>query len=223
MIDIFILLFGIIAIMISIRFMPYILKYNKSEYKNESGVSMIKYLTDTGYFGEALIFFELEKIPTYSKIMSNLYIPTEDGTTEIDLLYIAPTGIYVIESKNYSGWIFGDEKLKNWTTVLYKTKNKFLNPIWQNKKHIKYLSKILTNIQLQSLIVFSERCEFKKLNVSDDIIIKRGKLRKHILKNSKNEVFSNQEIDDIYNRLKEYSNKSEREKNLHIEQVRKTK
>ena len=192
MIDIFILLFGLIAVMISIRFVPYILRYNKSEYKNESGVSMIKYLTDTGCFGEALIFFELEKISTYSKIMTNLYIPTEDGTTEIDLLYIAPSGVYVIESKNYSGWIFGDEKSKNWTAVLYKTKNRFLNPIWQNKKHIKYLSKILTDIQLHSLIVFSERCEFKKLNVSDDIIIKRGKLRKYIIKNSKNEVFSNQ-------------------------------
>ena len=54
--DIFILLFGIIAVMLSIRFVPYILRYNKSEYKNESGISMIKYLTDTGCFGEALIF-----------------------------------------------------------------------------------------------------------------------------------------------------------------------
>jgi hypothetical protein len=219
--DIYLFLIGIVVITLVVRFVPYIIKYNKSNYKNESGVGLFKYLFDTGSFGEALIFFELEKLPMYSKVMTNLYIPTEDGTTEIDILYIAPSGIYVIESKNYSGWIFGDEKARNWTAVIYKTKNKFLNPIWQNKKHIKYLSKVLVDVQLRSLIVFSERCELKKVNVEEGLVIKRGKLRKLILKESEKVIFSDQEIDAFYNKLKGYSNKSEEEKRLHIEQVRK--
>lgn len=180
--DIYLFLIGMLLISFSVRYVPYILKYNKSNYKYESGVGLFKYLFDTGSFGEALIFFELEKLPMYSKIMANLYIPTEDGTTEIDVLYISSSGIYVIESKNYSGWIFGDEKARNWTAVLFKTKNKFLNPIWQNKKHIKYLSKVLVDVQLRSLIVFSERCELKKVNVEEGLVIKRGKLRKLILR-----------------------------------------
>ena len=212
-----------VVITLTVRFVPYILMYNRSNYKYESGVGLFKYLFDTGSFGEALIFFELEKLPMYSKVMTNLYIPTEDGTTEIDVLYIAPSGIYVIESKNYSGWIFGDEKARNWTAVIYKTKNKFLNPIWQNKKHIKYLSKVLVDVQLQSLIVFSERCEFKKVNVEEGLVIKRGKLRKLILKESEKVIFSDQEIDEFYNKLQGYSNKSEEEKKLHIEQARKLK
>lgn len=219
--DIYLLLIGMVVITLTVRFVPYILMYNRSNYKYESGVGLLKYLFDTGSFGEALIFFELEKLPMYSKVMTNLYIPTEDGTTEIDVLYIAPSGIYVIESKNYSGWIFGDEKARNWTAVIYKTKNKFLNPIWQNKKHIKYLNKILVDVQLRSLIVFSERCELKKVNVEEGIVIKRGKLKKLILKESERKILSNQEIDDLYNKLKVYSNKSEEEKKLHIEQVRK--
>ena len=223
MTDIFILLFGMIAIMFSIRFVPYILKYYKSDYKNESGVSLIKYLFDTGNFGETLIFFELEKLPMYKKIMANLYIPTEDGTTEIDILLIARSGIYVIESKNYSGWIFGDEKSKNWTAVLYKTKNRFLNPIWQNKKHIKYLSKLLVDVQLRSLIVFSERCELKEVNASENLVLKRNKLKRLILTESKSEVFTHQEINDFYYKLKRYSNKSNEEKKMHIEQVSNTK
>ncbi|MBV1708260.1 MAG: NERD domain-containing protein [Erysipelothrix sp.] len=219
--DIYLFLIGMLVITLVVRFVPYIIKYNKSNYKVESGVGLFKFLFDTGSFGEALIFFELEKLPMYSKIMANLYIPTEDGTTEIDVLYIAPSGIYVIESKNYSGWIFGDEKARNWTAVIYKTKNKFLNPIWQNKKHIKYLSKVLVDVQLRSLIVFSERCELKRVNVKEDLVIKRGRLRKVILKESEKVIFSNQEIDAFYNKLKGYSNKSEEEKRLHIEQVRK--
>ena len=50
--------------------------------------------------------------------MANLYIPKGDGTTiEIDLLLVDTTSIYVIESKNSSGWIFGDEKSKNWVSA----------------------------------------------------------------------------------------------------------
>jgi hypothetical protein len=58
----------------------------------------------------------------------------KDGsTTEIDLIMIDETGIYVFESKNYSGWIFGDEKRKNWVQTLEnRQKNYFYNPIWQN-------------------------------------------------------------------------------------------
>lgn len=223
MYDSYLFILGILVITLSVRYVPYILKYNKSNYKYESGVGLFKYLFDTGSFGEALIFFELEKLPMYSKIMANLYIPTDDGTTEIDVLYISSSGIYVIESKNYSGWIFGDEKARNWTAVLFKTKNKFLNPIWQNKKHIKYLSKVLVDVQLRSLIVFSERCELKKVNVEEGLVIKRGKLRKLILKESEKVVFSNQEIDDFYDKLKRYSNRSDLEKSLHIEKVRNQK
>ena len=221
--DIYIMLITILVMTLAVRFVPYILKYQQSNYRHESGIGLFRYLFDTGSFGEALIFFELEKLPVYSKIMTNLYIPTEDGTTEIDVLFISPSGIYVIESKNYSGWIFGDEKARNWTAVIYRTKNKFLNPIWQNKKHIKYLNKILTDVQLRSLIVFSERCELKRVHVEDGHVIKRGKLRKRILKESEKVIFSDQEIDDFYEKLKVYSHRSEEEKMLHIEHAKKSK
>jgi predicted DNA-binding antitoxin AbrB/MazE fold protein len=83
------------------------------------------------------------------------------------------------------------------------------------------LSKVLVDVQLRSLIVFSERCELKRVNVEEGLVIKRGKLKKLILKESEKVIFSDQEIDEFYNKLKGYSNKSEEEKKLHIEQVRK--
>lgn len=212
-------LYALIAIVYLIRYLPYIIKYKKSNYKIESNVGLLQYLMNIGYFGEALTFFVLEKLPVYSKIMTNLYIPTEEGTTEIDLLFICSFGIYVIESKNYSGWIFGSENSKNWTSIIYKTKNKFLNPIWQNKKHIKYLNKILNDVELKSLIVFSERCEFKKLNLGNSIVIKRNELKNTILKDSHNNIYSNEQIDAFYSLLQKYSNKTEKEKREHIDYI----
>lgn len=65
------------------------------------------------------------------KILRNVYIPKENGeTSEIDVLYITQKGIFVIESKNYSGWVFGSEKNYQWTVSLPNgIKNKLYNPI----------------------------------------------------------------------------------------------
>ena len=79
--------------------------------------------------------------------MTNIYLPNDDGTTtttEIDLIMITTTGVYVFESKNYSGWIFWDENTKFWTQSLKDgEKYRFNNPIWQNKKNISALQKLL--------------------------------------------------------------------------------
>lgn len=53
------------------------------------------------------------------KILRNIYVPKDNGeTSEIDLVYITQKGIFVFESKNYSGWIFGDGKSMYWTASL---------------------------------------------------------------------------------------------------------
>ncbi len=210
----------IILMLYFFRYLPFIIKYYKSSYRRESGVNIFKFLFNTGYFGEGMTFIELEKIPICSRILTNLYIPTEDGTTEIDLVYITNSGIYVIESKNYSGWIYGSYKSREWTQNIYGKKYKFLNPIWQNKKHIEYLSKIIPNIEIKSLIVFSERCTLKNVNAYDTLVFKRNELKNRILKDVHVNVLTNEKINEIYNILKQYGNRSNKEKKEHIERIR---
>ena len=41
------------------------------------------------------------------RIFDNVTLPTPDGTTQIDLLILSSHGVFVIEIKDYSGWIFG--------------------------------------------------------------------------------------------------------------------
>lgn len=99
--------------------LPKSIRYKGSAYKAASGNSFLKTVFDKGYYGESLTYNKLEKLNGYHKLMTNLYIPKTDGsTTEIDLILISETGIYVFESKYYRGWIFGSEIRRNWTQSL---------------------------------------------------------------------------------------------------------
>ncbi|WP_370863831.1 nuclease-related domain-containing protein [Ruthenibacterium lactatiformans] len=130
-----------------------------------------------GLHGEKMIVRKLGWVQfcgKRGKILQNIYVPRENGeTSEIDVLYITQKGIFVIESKNYSGYIFGSENNHNWTSTLYAGKDQlgrkkvehhqFYNPVKQNNTHIKTLMHYLNvDIPMLSLIVFSERCELKK-------------------------------------------------------------
>lgn len=121
-----------------------------------------------GRRGEKLTEKKLKVVQLFGrkgKVLKNLYVPKDNGeTSEIDVVFITQKGIFVIESKNYSGWIFGDEKSAYWTAMLpNKEKNRFYNPIKQNETHIKWLRQYLSeDIPLFSIVVFSERCELKK-------------------------------------------------------------
>ena len=66
-----------------------------------------------GWFGEKMINRGLRKLdPTQYQLFHDLYLPhpTETGTTQIDHVVVSPFGIFVIETKNYRGWIFGNAK-----------------------------------------------------------------------------------------------------------------
>ena len=100
-----------------------------------------------------------KKYPTYH----NVTLQTPDGTTQIDHILISPYGIFVIETKNLKGWIFGGENQRQWTQTIYKNKYKFQNPIFQNYKHVKALENLL-NADINTIfniVVFVGRSKFK--------------------------------------------------------------
>lgn len=181
-----------------------------------------------GKEGEQLIFQELKKFRQEAKVLKNIYIPTEDDSiTEVDLVMIDQTGFYVIESKNYSGWIFGNEKDKNWTqTFPNKSKFKFNNPIRQNYGHIetlKYITQIFNDECFYSCIVFSERCKLKSISVDfpNVFVVKRNDLKKALSLNMKKseEVFSKKEVEELYYVLLNYTKEDEYIKKLHVKNI----
>lgn len=73
-----------------------------------------------GRKGEYLIYQQLKDYEAKGgKFLFNCYLPRENNkTTEVDVILISEDGIFAFESKNYSGWIFGNEKSKTWTQTL---------------------------------------------------------------------------------------------------------
>src|SRR5437899_3737295 len=92
-----------------------------------------------------------------------IIIPTARGTTEIDHLIVSRFGIFVIELKDRSGWIFGNDADAHWTAVHFKQKFRFQNPLRQNYGHLKALEEFLGvgPQKLHGLVVFRGAFEFK--------------------------------------------------------------
>lgn len=166
------------------------------------------------------------------KILRNIYIPKDNGeTSEIDLIYITKKGIFVIESKNYSGYVFGSLDNQYWTITLNggkgrTIKNKLYNPIKQNRTHIKWLANYLKEeIPLLSAIVFSDRSRFKGLDFDDTdelFICHRKNLTIEIGKRwfKLPDVLSEEKIGEIFNKLEPLTNQDINTKQQHIDDIK---
>lgn len=99
------------------------------------------------------------------RLIKNVTLQTGSYTTQIDHLVISPYGVFVIETKNISGWIFGNANHAQWTQVIYHFKQRFQNPLAQNNTHIKAVRELL-NLQphhLYNVVVFVGVSSFRTI------------------------------------------------------------
>lgn len=189
---------------------------------------------DKGAVGERQIYRRLEHFENEGrgKLLCNIYLPkTTGGTTEVDLLLIHPKGLFVFESKNYSGWIFGNEAHQNWTQTLPKGwngdvhKERFYNPILQNLSHIKHLAPhVGKSIPIWSIIVFSDECELKDITVrSKNVYVVQcdhvASTVEQICNETQPDFLTEAEIVELYNKLLIYTNVSAEEKRHHAQKA----
>ncbi|AUD80076.1 nuclease [Kangiella profundi] len=144
-------------------------------------LGILKSATFKGWAGERRVKnITLQLDPDSYTIFHDVTLPTPTGTTQIDHIIISTQGTFVIETKNYSGWIFSSEKSSYWTQVIYKNKKKFQNPLRQNYKHIKTLQD-LTQLPFNlfhSVIIFAGDATFKTDLPSN--VIKQHSLKKYL-------------------------------------------
>lgn len=102
--------------------------------------------------------------PPNFHLLNSVTLPLDDGTTQIDHILIGRTGLFVIETKRYQGWIFGSAESPQWTQVLFRKKFRFRNPVLQNKRHLKAVRRLLPELTKEcfsSIVVFMDCAEFK--------------------------------------------------------------
>lgn len=110
-----------------------------------------------GWLGEKTVKATIGKtIKNEQYVINDLIIARNGKSCQIDHIVINPNGVFVIETKNYSGDIYGTKNQTEWTQVLAygKVKNKIYNPIKQNAVHVYSVKKIVGKLPVYSLVVF---------------------------------------------------------------------
>ena len=173
-----------------------------------------------GYFGEKSVAFFLSKLEEDKyKVINNIMLKIGDKTTQIDHVVISNYGIFVIETKNYNGWIIGNEYDDNWKQVIYKRREKLHNPIKQNYGHIQALKEVLneySNLNFISIIAFITRADLKVTTKTD--VVYTVNLAKTIRKYT-NECITNSDKEDIYIKLNGLNVDSKENMTAHVQAI----
>ncbi|EIM64804.1 nuclease-related domain-containing protein [Desulfobacter postgatei] len=166
----------------------------------------------------AKIFLDKEQY----HLIKNVTLPTEDGTTQIDHIIVSKFGVFVVETKNMKGWIFGNPNQKTWTQKIYKHTRKFQNPLHQNYKHIKTIEALLdlNDQQIHSVIVFIGDSTFKT-DMPENVTYGGGYLR--YIKSKTKPLLSEAEVKEITNKIESgrlvRSFKTNREHVAHVRNI----
>ena len=174
-----------------------------------------------GRVGEAFVNSTINRKldKTQYHLIKDATLPTSDGTTQVDHIIVSLYGIFVVETKNMKGWIFGGERQKTWTQQIYKHKNKFQNPLHQNYKHIKTLENLLglSSDKFHSVIVFTGESIFK--TKMPENVLKGGYT--DYIKSKRTILFSEDELAKMIQQIE--SNRYERGYKTNREHVKKLK
>ena len=186
-------------------------------------LTIIKTPCFKGLFGETFVKLSAKiclPASTYH-LVHNVTLPTPDGTTQIDHIIASPYGIFVVETKNIKGWIFGGEKQAQWTQKIFKNSFKFQNPLRQNYKHVKALETAL-NIApelIHSVVVFAGESTFKTTMPAN---VTRGFGYIRYIKSFKTPVLSETEVQNALIRILDVRLAPSRETHRkHVQQLRK--
>lgn len=148
----------------------------------------------------------------------DLIIPSNNGTTQLDHLIISKFGLFIVETKNKTGWIFGNEHNRKWTQVIFNNKYKFQNPLYQIYRQKKVLSQFLdlNENKIHTIVYFVGNCTFKTSLPKN--VLNFGLVS--FLKSYNQNIISQEEINSITNKIKQLKSKKKFSKRDHIKSLK---
>jgi len=173
-----------------------------------------------GWFGEKKTAFNM-----WVSLNSNIYhrfhdviILTNNGTTQIDHILISEYGIFIVETKNLQGWIFGSEKNAKWTQTLAGNKYPFQNPLRQTYRQKKVLAEFLniSDSMIYDVVFFVGDCKLKTEMPSNVLVSGLGRY----IKRFKSIILSKLEVDKITEQIHRYKQESNLSTKDHIRSLR---
>ncbi len=164
-----------------------------------------------GTVGEKTVSFLLRGLdPEKYRLHNNIILDSSGSnkSTQIDHVVVSVYGLFVIETKNYKGQIYGSEHARQWTQNIYGKKYQFMNPIHQNYGHVKALENLLNDngykdIPIISIITFPGDCTLN-VSASKAYVVKWGAVSDIIKDNAETLVLSRDAISNISKLLEGY-------------------
>lgn len=173
-----------------------------------------------GWIGEKKTTFRmwLSLDPNVYRRFHNLIIPGRSGTTQIDHLLVSVYGLFIVETKNKSGWIFGSAEQAKWAQVLYKRKYSFQNPLRQTFRQKKVLAEYLkiNESLIHTIVYFVGDCRFKTPMPAN---VMRYGLRRYI-RQYRNQILSIEEAGRIFSALEQHISESSFTRRDHVRSLR---
>lgn len=83
------------------------------------------------------------------------------GLTRVDYAVLTSGGILCIQTKHYNGIVFGGDEEPQWQNVDGMRRQKFLNPLIQNAGRTKALQRVVPDIPVANVVVFTGSAELK--------------------------------------------------------------
>lgn len=173
-----------------------------------------------GAIGEQNVALRLRSLDKSKyKVINNVVLQVGEYTSQIDHIVISDYGVFVIETKNYKGWILGHEQSEYWTQVIFKRKEKLYNPIRQNLGHISTLKKCLAaypTVSYHSIIVFSFRATIK-VTTTTDVVYTSQLLR--TIKQYTERNLTEQDKENIFEAIKAMNSIATYDKREHVKSI----
>lgn len=195
------------------------LRYRSSLYYRATARPYELLVRSKGAYGEYLLYDRLRRVK--GRWLFNVYLPKKEETTEIDALLICKRGIFVFESKNFAGRIYGRADAKEWyqTVMTGKgiAKQRFFNPIMQNGAHKRALNMLIgEDCPVYPVVVFGRGCRLMipPEEYDRNVMTTLNRLPS-FLKRFRGGL-SDGQIDGLYSRLLPYTQVSDGEKKKHI-------
>ncbi len=179
-------------------------------------IAYLKHLPTRGERGENKVRRVIgETVENEQYVINDLILVNENKSSQIDHVVINTHGVFVIETKNYSGEIYGSESQREWTQVLSygNVKNKLYNPLKQNATHVYNVKKIVGNLPVYSLVVFVQN---NTCHIDAKGVISLSELK--ITLQSGEMVLTIEQMQTAYNLL--LSKKSDISTNEHIQNIK---
>ena len=156
-------------------------------------------------------------------ILDAVILKTTRGTTQIDHIVVSKYGIFVIETKNYKGWIFGHENSEKWTQNLYGYKYALANPVRQNQTHIRAVRQTLSDggrYPIISIVAFSGKASLNVTVESAHVIYWRDLAP--TIKQYRTEVIDDEQVQRIAATLQQANVTTAGRNREHVKRVRQT-